>query len=96
MGSLRRTKPPLELRLYVVGNAPNSAQAIANLKAICDEHFIAGHKVEIIDLLLEPGRALADGIIVTPTLIKLLPLPTQRLVGSLNDKVQVLSALRTK
>jgi hypothetical protein len=39
---------------------------------------------------------LADGIIVTPTLLKLLPLPAQRVIGSLSDTNQVLLALSSK
>ena len=31
--------PPLRVRLYVAGNAPNSVRAIASLRAVCDEHF---------------------------------------------------------
>jgi circadian clock protein KaiB len=81
------------LRLYVAGSAPNSLRAIDNLKAICEEHFFAGHELEIVDLLAEPKRALADGIVVTPTLVKLSPLPVQRLVGSLGDADQLLLTL---
>jgi circadian clock protein KaiB len=88
------TKTPLlRLRLYVSGSAPNSVQAIANARAICDEHFALGHELEIVDLLEHPTRALADGIIVTPTLLKLLPLPVRRVIGSLSDTNQVLLAL---
>ncbi len=81
------------MRLYVAGNAPNSLRAIDNLKAICEEHFVAGHELEIVDLLTEPTRALADGIVVTPTLLKLSPLPVQRLVGNLSDAGQLLLTL---
>jgi circadian clock protein KaiB len=83
----------LRLRLYVAGTAPNSLRAIANAKAICVEHFAAAHELEIVDLLVHPGRALADGIIVTPTLLKVLPLPVQRVIGNLSDTSQVLLAL---
>lgn len=86
----------LILRLYVAGNAPNSLSAVANARAVCDEHFSAGHELEIVDLLKHPDRALADGIIVTPTLLKLSPLPVQRLIGSLSDKRQVLLTLGGK
>ena len=65
-------------------------------RAICDEHFASGHELEIVDLLEHPKRALADGIIVTPTLLKLLPLPVQRVIGSLSDTNQVLLALSSK
>jgi circadian clock protein KaiB len=71
-------------------------RAIANARAICDEHFAAGHQLEIVDLIQFPRRAVADGIIVTPTLLKLSPLPAQRLIGSLSDTTQVLLALGGK
>jgi len=93
MGKLRTKDPGLLLRLYIAGNAPNSLRAIANLKALCDEHFGSQHELEIVDLLKDPKRALADGIIVTPTLLKLSPLPVQRVIGNLNDTNQVLQAL---
>jgi circadian clock protein KaiB len=89
-------KAGLVLRLYVAGDAPNSLRAIANARAICDEHFAAGHELEIVDMLEHPHRALADGIIVTPTLIKVLPLPVQRLIGNLSDTNQVLLTLAGK
>jgi circadian clock protein KaiB len=93
MATVAATKGRLQLRLYVAGNAPNSLRAIANAKAICDEHFAAGHELEVVDLLEHPRRALADGIVVTPTLLKLSPLPAQRVIGNLNDTHQVLLVL---
>jgi circadian clock protein KaiB len=83
----------LQLRLYVAGNAPNSVRAIANARAICEEHFNGSHDLEIVDLLDHPVRGLADGIIVTPTLLKVMPLPVQRVIGNLSDTSQVLLAL---
>jgi circadian clock protein KaiB len=83
----------LRLRLYVAGGSPNSVRAIANARAICVEHFPSAHELEIVDLLENPQRALADGIIVTPTLLKLAPSPLQRVIGSLSDTREVLLAL---
>jgi circadian clock protein KaiB len=90
---VKAKKPRLRLLLYIAGHAPNSLQAIANAKAICDEHFASAHELEIIDLLKHPLRALADGIIVTPTLLKLLPLPAGRVIGNLSNTKQVLLTL---
>jgi circadian clock protein KaiB len=86
----------LRLRLYVAGNAPNSLRAIANAKAICAEHYSARHDLEIVDLLVDPARASEDGIVVTPTLIKLLPEPVHRIVGDLSDTTRVLTTLADK
>jgi circadian clock protein KaiB len=83
----------VSLRLYIAGNAPNSLRAIDNIKSICAEHLVAGHELEIVDLLKFPLRALADGIVVTPTLLKLSPLPVQRVIGNLSDTSQVLLTL---
>lgn len=87
------TRVGLRLRLYVAGQAPNSVRAIANARAICSEHFASAHELEVVDLLEHPGRALADGIIVTPTLLKLHPPPLQRVIGDLSDTIRVLLAL---
>jgi len=96
VAKLQKRPPRLRLRLYIAGQAPNSVRAIANCRAICDEHFASGHELEIVDLLEHPKRAVADGVIVTPTLIKLLPLPVQRVIGSLSDTNQVLQALSSR
>jgi circadian clock protein KaiB len=90
------TPGDLVLRLYVAGSAPNSLRAIANTKAICDEHFASGYELEIVDMLEHPQRALIDGILVTPTLLKLQPFPVQRVVGNLSDTDRVLLTLTGK
>ena len=89
-------KGSVRLRLYVAGNAPNSVRAIANARAICAEHYEGVCVLEIVDLMVHPLRALADAIIVTPTLMRLRPLPVRRVIGSLNDSEEVLLALRAK
>jgi circadian clock protein KaiB len=82
-----------KLRLYVAGTAQNSVQAIANLKAICAEHLPHRHDIEIVDVFREPKRALADGVFMTPALMKLSPGPARKIVGSLTDAKPVLLAL---
>ena len=81
------------LRLYVAGGAPNSMRAIANLEAICAEYLKDGHKLEVVDVLENPKRAMAEGVLVTPSLAKLAPLPAAQVVGNLNDRNKVLLAL---
>jgi circadian clock protein KaiB len=93
MAKKRTKKPALVLRLYVAGKATNSLRAVANAKAILDASFAADYSLETIDLLKEPMRGLADGIIVTPTLVKVSPGPIQRVIGNLGDGTQVLLTL---
>lgn len=81
------------MRLYISGNAPNSVRAIANLDAICKEYLKDGYKLEIVDVFEQPARALAEGVVVTPSLAKVSPSPVANIVGNLSDKSNVLLAL---
>ncbi len=81
------------LRLYIAGDAPNSLQAIANLQAICQEYLKDVHKLEVVDVLENPRRAMAEGVLVTPSLAKVSPLPAANVIGNLSDKAKVLLAL---
>ncbi len=96
MSRAKPRAPLLQLRLFVAGSAPNSLRALANVKIICDEHFPAAYQLEIVDVLTHPDRALIEGVIVTPTLVKLSPPPVQRMIGSLGDTSRVLLTLANK
>jgi circadian clock protein KaiB len=82
-----------KFRLYVAGDAQNSVDAIANLTTICRKYLPGRHDIEIRDVFLEPARALTDGILMTPTLMKLAPAPPRRLIGNLSQTGRVLQAL---
>ena len=81
------------LRLYITGNSVNSQRAIANLLKLCKEELSNQYQVEIIDVLEEPDRAEDEKILVTPTLIKQLPPPLQRIIGDLSNREKVLTGL---
>jgi circadian clock protein KaiB len=80
-------------RLYVASDAQNSAQAVANLTALCHEHLANRHEIEIVDVFRQPGRALAEGIFMTPSLVKLGPGPVKTIVGTLSHTQSVMHAL---
>ncbi|HEX7790289.1 MAG TPA: circadian clock KaiB family protein [Afipia sp.] len=81
------------LRLYVAGQTAKSAAAIANLRRLCEVHLAGCHTVEVIDLSKDPGRAAADQIVALPTLVRRLPPPIKRIIGSLADTEKVLMGL---
>ena len=83
----------IELRLYVAGDGPNSLQAIANLTSLCEELLPGRHDIEVVDVFLNPERALADGVFLTPTLIRPSPAPVVRVIGSLSQRESLLRAL---
>ena len=83
-----------KFRLYVAGDAQNSTQAVANLTAFCQAYLRDRHDIEVVNVFREPKRALADGILMTPTLVKLAPAPApKRIVGTLSQTQPVLQAL---
>ena len=83
-----------KVRLYVAGDAQNSAQAIANLNALCKAYLKDRHAIEVVNVFKEPKRALSDGILMTPTLVKLAPAPApKKIIGTLSQTQPVLQAL---
>jgi circadian clock protein KaiB len=82
-----------KFRLYTADGTQNSAQALANLTAICQSHVPGRYEIETVDVFREPERARADGIRMTPTLIKVSPGPSCRIIGSLSQTQNVLVAL---
>jgi len=82
-----------KFRLYVAGDALNSAQARSNLNALCRDHLAGRYQIEVVDVFREPARTLADAVFMTPTLIKLAPLPVRTIVGTLTQADTVLQAL---
>jgi len=81
------------LRLYVAGDAPNSTRARANLRRLLNDVDPARYQLEVIDCLAEPLRALGDGVLVTPTLMRVQPEPSQTVVGTLSALDRVADAL---
>ena len=83
----------LILRLYVAGDGPNSVTARANLRRLLASCDPSTYSLEVVDCLREPIRTLQEGVLVTPTLVRLEPQPTRTIVGTLSDTNQVLEAL---
>jgi len=81
-------------RLFVAGNESNSSQARGNLARLCEEHIKGRYKIDVVDVLKDAAAAYKNGVLVTPTLILLRPLPKVTVLGNLNDTGQVLAALR--
>jgi circadian clock protein KaiB len=85
--------PRFKFRLYVAGTTQNSTRASANLTAFCNAHLPERHEIEIVDVLQQPRRAMADSIFMTPTLIKIAPTPDRRMVGTLSQPQLLLETL---
>ncbi|MBB1473825.1 MULTISPECIES: circadian clock KaiB family protein [unclassified Luteimonas] len=82
-----------KFQLFVAENAANSVQALANLRAICRAHLPGRHEIEVVDVFVQPTRALAERIFMTPTLVILQPGAVRRVVGNLSETATVLQTL---
>jgi circadian clock protein KaiB len=81
------------LRLYVAGMTPRSQEAIRTITTICEEHLVGRCDLEVIDLFQQPTLAKGEQIIAAPTLVKKLPQPLRRFIGSMANKDKILVGL---
>ena len=94
-----KTKPAIpdpcawELRLYVAGPTPKSVAALQNLEKICEEHLAGRYQIEVIDLVKNPQLAQGDQILAVPTLVRKLPVPIRKIIGTLSNTERVLVGL---
>jgi circadian clock protein KaiB len=84
---------PYTLTLFVSGASDSSAQAITNVRELCDAHLSGRYHLDVVDLNQEPRLASEHHVLATPTLIKDYPLPSRMLVGDMSDHRRILVAL---
>jgi circadian clock protein KaiB len=82
-----------ELKLYVTGASPRSGQAIANVRALCEEYLAGRFDLEVIDIYQQPAVAVSAQIVAAPTLIKQAPAPVRRMIGDLSNRDKILVGL---
>jgi circadian clock protein KaiB len=82
----------IKLRLYVTGQTPSAARAVATLDDVLKE-FEGRMEVEVIDVLEDPISALNDDVYATPTVFRISPEPVRRLFGDLSRKETIIDGL---
>jgi circadian clock protein KaiB len=86
-------QPRYRLTLFVSGTTPRSARAILNVRALCEEKLRGRYDLEVIDIYQHPEKVRPGQIVVTPTLVKKLPVPLRKIIGDLSDRDRVLVGL---
>jgi circadian clock protein KaiB len=81
------------LKLYVAGLSSRTESAIQNLRYIYENKLRTAYDLEIIDILEHPQLAEDEHILATPTLIRLNPAPTRRIIGDLSNIPKVMQGL---
>ncbi len=85
--------PQWKLRLYVADNTSKSVTAFRNLEQLCETHLAGRYQIEVIDLLKNPQLAQGDQILAVPTVVRKLPAPIRKIIGTLADAERVLVGL---
>jgi circadian clock protein KaiB len=88
-----KRKAHFKFTLYIAGDAPNSTQAVANLKSFCELYLKDRHEIEQVCVLREPQRALADSVLLTPMVKRIVPAPARMIVGNLSEQKPLLQLL---
>ncbi len=83
----------LVLELYVAGTMPHSLQAISDIKRLCTRWFKGRYALRVFDITRNPQLASVRQILALPTLIKVKPEPSRRIIGDLSDAERVTAAL---
>ena len=82
------------LRLFVAGDKVQSLEAKKNIEQICAAHLQGRYELTVFDVCNDFISALEHGVLLTPTLLLLSPLPSVTIIGNLRDTEKVLGALR--
>jgi circadian clock protein KaiB len=84
--------PEYRMRLFVAGTERNSVMALNNITNICRTHLKDNHTLEIIDVFENHAAAMAENILLAPTLVIDTPC-REIIVGNLENERQILTAL---
>lgn len=86
---------PVMLELYVAGSGGIMERAQRNAAEIVQILGAESCRLDVVDVLRMPERAVENRIIATPTLLRKEPLPLRRIVGDFGDRDAVVSLLRS-
>jgi circadian clock protein KaiB len=85
--------PGYNLRLYIAGQTPRSIAAVCNLRKLCETYLPGRYRLDVIDLMEEPGRAQRDRIVAIPTLVRRFAGAVTRITGDFSNSERVLTRL---
>ena len=99
-----QTKPGLEdppspecdryiLRLFIAHKSASTEIALRSLHRVLGRSQFQPYTLQVIDISKHPEQAERDQVTVTPTLLRIQPQPTRRIVGNLENDDQLLNLL---
>ncbi|MEQ9619611.1 MAG: circadian clock KaiB family protein [Deltaproteobacteria bacterium] len=82
-----------EFRLYIVGKNKENEKAVRDIKNFLEKKLKGQYSLEVLDMLENPPQALEDNIIITPTILRISPPPSTRVVGDMKAKEVIFKLL---
>lgn len=92
-GLARLATADFVLTLFVNGASSTSMRAIANVRALCEQHLPGRYRLDVVDIHRDTDLLAAHRVLAVPTLIREAPEPQRRIVGDLSDAPRVLEVL---
>lgn len=80
------------LKLYVTGGTGRALEAIRKTREIID-YFATDCEVEVVDILERPDLAEENHILATPTIVRIAPPPSRKVIGDISDPHTLLYGL---
>ena len=81
-----------ELRLYVTAENEEVLNVVQKVRDLLKEKK-TGLRLDTVNVLHNPEAAVQDGVLATPTLLRIYPEPTKRVLGDLSDVKKILALL---
>jgi circadian clock protein KaiB len=85
--------PVERLTAFIAGDSPSSRQAMRNLTGVLDSLAIPPERLQVVDVLTDPGAALDAGALVTPSLQAVRAGRTRWFLGDLTDQRDLVAFL---
>jgi circadian clock protein KaiB len=81
------------LRLFIKSDRASAEKTLSNIHQILEQGLGSPYTLKVIDVHKYPQQAVLHQVSVTPTLIRVSPKPTRRIVGQLDDLQRVLNII---
>jgi len=94
------TRQPLAatyvLHLFVSGHSHHTERTLKRIHALLERGLPCTYTLKVIDVLQYPERAEREQVSATPTLLRVFPPPSRRIVGEFDDPQRVLQVLAAR
>lgn len=84
------------IQLFISSNDSNAEQTLSNIHQLLEERLTDSYTLKVIDVAKHPEQATIHHITATPTLVKISPKPTKRIVGPLNDIQRIFDIIASR